>query len=110
MADGVIGKTGENATLSVETVKESVSALVPVPLHLKSRLGAQDPARKQGRVTMDHAMNQSQVVQKVGYIMETLVSWSSTFQSGSGKMPDETAKNWEEISLKLHPPPKISFS
>ena len=53
---GVTGKTGENATLFVEMENKSVSELVPIPLRLKGSFGVQDPARKQGCVTMDHAM------------------------------------------------------
>lgn len=51
--DGEIGETGEITTLSAETEKKSASALVPIPLRLKSRLGVQDPEKKRGRVILD---------------------------------------------------------
>lgn len=53
MPDGGIGETGEIATLSAETEKKSASALVPIPLRLKSRLGVQDPEKKRGGVILD---------------------------------------------------------
>lgn len=53
--DGGIGETGEIATRSVETEKKSASALVPIPLRLKSRLGVQDPEKKRGRVILDRS-------------------------------------------------------
>lgn len=47
------GGIGETTTLSAETEKKSASALVPIPLRLKSRLGVQDPEKKRGRVILD---------------------------------------------------------
>lgn len=53
--DGGMGETGEIATRSAETEKKSASALVPIPLRLKSRLGVQDPEKKRGRVILDRS-------------------------------------------------------
>lgn len=53
--EGGIGETREIATLSAETEKKSASALVPIPLRLKSRLGVQDPEKKRGRVILDRS-------------------------------------------------------